>query len=244
MSRATTIVPVLAFFHSYTVYCHFIYLLGCYLIPGWTSSFEKILPWSLIACSPKTNNGSVYLALKNENKSHFWGLMFNIHRSFDPGWHAVCSMFWVLYALYRYSNYISNASLFDVDYDVYSIMAFLLGVSHCTCCILHLGKYLTPKTTWFNSKNVVNRGDCVDCVCHNLSFVWIWLVGIDEPFTVWGDSILASLAAESWYKSLIVSLSIHIVVRYYLISLMLKRFTRNKSVWLSKLPIVTTFSEI
>jgi len=170
----------------------------------------------------------LYLALRNENDSHFWGLIFNIHRSFDPGWHAVCGMFWILYALYWDSTYILIASLRDVDYDLYSIMAFLLGVSHCTCCILHLGKYLTPKTTWFNSKDVVNRGDCVDCVCHNLSFVWIWVVGIDDLFTVWDNSILASLATESWYLSLIASLSTHIVGRYFLISHVLKTCTDSK----------------
>jgi len=233
MRRATIIVSALAFFHSYTCYCHFIYLLGCYLISAWKSSFEKKLPWSLVACSSKTNNGSLYLALKTESKSYFWGLLFNIHRSFDPGWHAVCSMFWVVYALYRHSNYISNASLCDVDYDydVYSIMAFLLGVSHCTCCILHLGKYLTPKTTWFNSKNVVYWGDCVDCVCHNLSFVWIYVVGVDEPCTVWENNILASLITESWHKILIVSLSIHMVGRSYLISLMyVEKSNKNKGI--------------
>jgi len=228
MSRPTTIVPVLAFFHSYTCYCHFIYLLGCYLIPCWTSLFETKLPWALVACSTQTNNGSLYLALRNENDSHFWGLIFNIHRSFDPGWHAVCGMFWVSYALHRDSNYILIASLWNVDYDVYFIMAFLLGVSHCICCILHLGKYLTPKTTWFNSKDVVIRGDCLDCVCHNLSFVLIWVVGIDDLFTVWDNRILASLATESWYLSLIASLSTHMVGRYFLISHVLKRCTKNK----------------
>jgi len=228
MTTATKIVPVLAFFHSYTTYCHFIYLLGCYLIPSWTIWFEKTLPWSLIACSPKTNNGSLYLALRIKNDSHFWGLIFNIHRSFDPGWHAVCCMFWVSYALYRHNTYILIISLIDVDYDLYSTMAFLLGVSHCTCCILHLGKYLTPKTTWFNSKDVVIRGDCLDCVCHNLSFVLIWVVGIDDLFTVWDNRILASLATESWYLSLIASLSTHMVGRYFLISHVLKRCTKNK----------------
>lgn len=241
-------VPILVFFHSYTCYCHFIYLLGCYLISDWTSSFEKKLPWSLIACSTKTNNGSLYLGLKNETKSPFWGLVFDIHRSFDPSWHAVCSIFWVSYALYWHSNYKSNASLCDVEYDVYSIMAFLLGVSHCVCCILHLGKYLTPKTTWFNSKNVVNMGDCVDCVCHNLSFVWIWVVGIDEPCALWDNSILVALATESWSKILIACLSIHVAVRFYLICLWLKRCTNEKASWFSIFPdgpsFRTTFIEL
>jgi len=222
----TTVIYLLVFLHSYTFYSHFHFLIGVYLLSGWESQFEKNLLKSLIASSRNTSNGGCYVRLIKRSKSFFWSLIFNIHRSLDAGWHGVCSIFWVYYSLYRATSDIWNADCHEVDQHHNSIsvclLQTLLGVAYGISCFLHLSKYFASQKSWLKSKSVVHRGDLLDCLCHNSSFVWIWVLGIDEPSSACDNSILPSFLVESWSMIVSVSLAFHVAWRLYVVSVTLR----------------------
>jgi len=228
----TTVIYLLVFLHSYTFYSHFHFLIGVYLLSGWESQFEKNLLKSLVASSRNSSNGGCYVRIIKSSKSFFWSLIYNIHRSLDAGWHGVCSIFWVYYSLDRASSYIWNADCNEVDQHDNSITAFLLqillGVAHGICCFLHLSKYFASQKSWLNSKIVVHRGDLLDCVCHNSSFVWIWVLGIDKFSSVCDNSTLLSFLVESWNMIVSVSLVFHVAWRLYVVSVTLKSDSEKK----------------